>query len=572
MKDIIDYYESGGNANLSAADRAEMKKQAKRWQEDLDKEYYDNQNPVGRNQLYIILRNKADSIIGKYPTKRFVGSWLRRQMTNQVNRAAPKSAPSIQSVITSKPNELLQIDYVYFYRHLGNEPLVEDTATPAEIKVRNALFRKRYGRGKIYQGCITAIDGFSRVGYAVPIEGNINSKKAWKAFLTIRADAMKRYKTEIKKIQTDKGSEFEGAFRKGMKGLAEQHSGFYKHHYGYTGRSQTQGIVERFNGTLKRLLKRHLNFRLAKDWVTHLDKAVSNYNSNPHRVIKMAPSDVKPANYKEVKRNILDRAKRSKRFQGVVYKEGDFVRLKIYKADNRKPSFTFEKGPLYTMTKRRVYQGVYMINTVNRPSGKNSIGKAPTYSVIAKWSKESTPDWYEANQELGGTLPSGVKLPPGRIKITIPGHVLNQDSYDRGAFPRKFLKDELVRVPANSKTGNPIAARYIGPDDEPEVVEPEPVKAKAKAKPVLVYPKVKVGSKIKVRYYDTPTGSRPYTEDARKRKVGKQKQWYEGEVKKIDKDKNEYSVYFPSDKETNKLNLSDTSSKDYLKEGHGWKV
>ena len=51
----------------------------------------------------IVLKKKYPT---DYPTKRFGGAWLRRQISNQVHRTAPKSAPSIQSVIVSKPNEL----------------------------------------------------------------------------------------------------------------------------------------------------------------------------------------------------------------------------------------------------------------------------------------------------------------------------------------------------------------------------------------------------------------------------------------------------------------------------------
>ena len=87
-----------------------------------------------------------------------------------------------------------------------------------------------------------------------------------------------------------------------------------------------------------------------------------------------------------------------------------------------------------------------------------------------------------------------------------------------------------------------------------------------------MHPPLKKGSQIEVRFYDTPQGARPFTEDARKRKVGKRKTWYDGKVTKIDKDQNEYSVYFESDKETTVLNFSDTSAKDYMKEGHGWRV
>ena len=78
---------------------------------------------------------------------------------------------------------------------------------------------------------------------------------------------------------------------------------------------------------------------------------------------------------------------------------------------------------------------------------------------------------------------------------------------------------------------------------------------------------------MKVRFYSGPKGSLPFTESARKRKVGKKtKEWFAGSVKKIDLKEHEWSVYFPSDKETAVLNLSDPSADDFLKEGHGWKV
>ena len=38
MKDIITYYEDGGNSNTEAAVGTEMKRQAKKWQEILKKE------------------------------------------------------------------------------------------------------------------------------------------------------------------------------------------------------------------------------------------------------------------------------------------------------------------------------------------------------------------------------------------------------------------------------------------------------------------------------------------------------------------------------------------------------
>jgi len=302
MKDIIHYYEDGGPSDATARESAEMKRQAKDWIKMLKKEFYEEANPLGRQGMYLVLKKKANKVIGNYPTKRFVAAWLRRQVSNQVNRTAPKSAPSIQAVIVSKPNELLQIDYMYFFRHLTGDPIVgdDDDVSASVLKAHD----KKLG-GK-WQGCINAIDCFSRVGYSVPIKGTLTSKKSFRALKEIIELAKKRYGTEIKKIQTDKGSEFMKDFRKGMKDLATEHKGFYNHVFGYTGRSQTQGLVERFNGTLKRLLTRHLNRKTGSEWQKHLGKAVKNYNSNPHRVIRMAPDEVKPDNYAVVKRHILD--------------------------------------------------------------------------------------------------------------------------------------------------------------------------------------------------------------------------------------------------------------------------
>ena len=83
--------------------------------------------------------------------------------------------------------------------------------------------------------------------------------------------------------------------------------------------------------------------------------------------------------------------------------------------------------------------------------------------IIAKWSKESTPDWYEANQEEGGTLPSGVKIRDEEIDI--PGSTFDGETFARGSYGRKFVKDELVRGPMDKK-GQPIVEGKLTGKDE----------------------------------------------------------------------------------------------------------
>ena len=115
MDSIIEYYEGGGPTG-----GPEYKARAKQYIKMLKKEYYEEENPRGVQSLYFVLKAKHPDD-GEHPRdhppKRFVADWLRRQGKHQVYRQKKGKAKSIQSVITSEPNELIQVDYVYFFPH-----------------------------------------------------------------------------------------------------------------------------------------------------------------------------------------------------------------------------------------------------------------------------------------------------------------------------------------------------------------------------------------------------------------------------------------------------------------------
>ena len=464
--------------------------QSNDWIDKLKREFYDRGNSVGTSALYAAIQ-KRHPAANAYPTKRFVRAWLRRQATVQVHQRPHRKKTDIQAIITSKPNELIQVDYMYFYRHLTGEPLyAEDEMDEEEKRKFDAQQDKLKKKGVLWPGCINAVDAFSKKGYSVPIKGNINSQKAWTAMKKIIALAKRNYPNQpIKKIQTDKGSEFMLNFRRGLKGLNDQNAGEYKHVFGFEGRSQSQGLVERYNGTIKMMLRRRLAGRLGLEWKDSLDEAVKNYNSNKHSTIKMAPDDVNPGNYSQVKENILTRAKTNRRFQGIVYAVGDFVRIKIFKPKRLRPNWTYKRGPLYEMTDEdNDYAGIYMISKVNGGGGK--LHKAPTYSVVARWSKEATPDIYLG--EAGGTLPSGQdRLRGAERDVNVPGQ--GQMRWPKGSFMRKFTKDELLRVPKDDKD-KPIAQKKKelkldqldeDTDTDTEDEEEEEAAAKPQAKPAV---------------------------------------------------------------------------------------
>eukprot|EP01045_Picozoa_sp_COSAG04_P009273 COSAG04_NODE_533_length_12959_cov_8.218497_3_plen_199_part_00 len=193
---IIEYYDAGAplSTSLTRDNARDYKERSKQYKRMLKEEYYDNENPRGVQSLYNILKakNPDDGEHPKrYPPKRFVGDWLRRQGKHQVYRQKKGKAKSIQSVVVSRPNELLQVDYVYFFRNISPSVIVSDEEglTPAkkvELDKQEADFTKAFGRGKAqYRGAITAIDCFSRYAYVEPIAGPVNSASAKKAMVRI---------------------------------------------------------------------------------------------------------------------------------------------------------------------------------------------------------------------------------------------------------------------------------------------------------------------------------------------------------------------------------------------------
>eukprot|EP01045_Picozoa_sp_COSAG04_P025349 COSAG04_NODE_3311_length_2947_cov_202.139045_3_plen_323_part_01 len=322
----------------------------------LKEEYYDNENPRGVDSLYRILKaeHPDDGEHPKrYPPKRFVADWLRRQGKHQVYRQKKAKAKSIQSVIVSRPNELLQVDYIHFFRNISPSIIVSDEeglspAKKKELDKQDADFKKAFDGKAQYRGAITAIDCFSRYAYVEPIAGAVNSASAKKAMQKIIAAAEKQYGRRIERVQTDKGSEFQKDFRKFMKELHTKHPGFYRHTFGYEGRSHSQAIVERFNGTFRRMMATVLGKAvITPEWVGKHKKILKNYNATPHSTLSskyrkqdgekklIAPRDISgdedaSPTWKEVRANIVDHSITTNKKQDPVFKVGDYVRIRIF--------------------------------------------------------------------------------------------------------------------------------------------------------------------------------------------------------------------------------------------------
>ena len=200
---VMDYYKNGTQ---------DQRKKHKLWSALLDDMYDDNLNRIGMAKMYKVLQ-AANPEPGAYPTKRFIKDYLNRQHDNQVRKQPHSNNQDvIRSVITQRPNQIIMVDYLYFYWEAndlrGKGPIDDDDINDKtkQSKDNTTEVDKLFAEEKEkYRGVLVAIDVFSKYGYVEKIEGNINSEKAWKAMDNILKDANNKFGKEfgpVRIIQT----------------------------------------------------------------------------------------------------------------------------------------------------------------------------------------------------------------------------------------------------------------------------------------------------------------------------------------------------------------------------------
>ena len=104
------------------------------------------------------------------------------------------------------------------------------------------------------------------------------------------------------------------------------------------------------------------------------------------------------------------------------------------------------------------------------PEGTNKIGRPPTYSIYNAWSKQTSTQYAlpnNAGDEELGTLPSGQRRDAGAgvHRINIPSSPFHNLYFPPNAYRRRFIKDELVRVPFKME-GDKRVPIVGGPDGD----------------------------------------------------------------------------------------------------------
>jgi len=184
------------------------------------------------------------------------------------------------------------------------------------------MFLEDYAhQNKGYNGILTLVNIPSRYGVAVPIKGKNDTLRAFKDFM----EEARRNKQDVVRIESDNGGEFlNRPFEAYLKAEG------IKHTTSAPGDHRKQGIVERFNQTLRGWIERWLTEKRINNWVDVMPQILDYYNTRKHKTTGVAPAEMTEEDENDLKSAQYDATDRA-RAQINAIKPGDKVRILLHK-------------------------------------------------------------------------------------------------------------------------------------------------------------------------------------------------------------------------------------------------
>jgi len=230
----------------------------------LNDEFYTHFLFFGRDKLFNSLRDKYGE--DKSPSRRQIADWLKQQEINQIYTPSKGKGKTIKSSMTT-PNKILGMDLVNMEKF----------------------------QVKGYKYLLNAIDMSSRFLYSVALK-NKTDKEVLDGFKKIYN------KSKIKAIRSDNGSEF---INKKFVDYLEKNN--IKQILGEAGKPQSNGMIERANGSIKELIQKSIEMNENFDWAKNLNKLIDNINNSQHRITGFTPKEIQKA-FKNNDKVVLDEA------------------------------------------------------------------------------------------------------------------------------------------------------------------------------------------------------------------------------------------------------------------------
>ena len=221
---------------------------------------------------------------------------------------------------------------------------------------------KDYGpeNNRGYRYVLVTIDNFSKFGWTIPLK-NKNAQTIKDSFENILTS-----KRKPNLIETDRGKEFYNNIFQDF--LNKNNIKLYS-------RNSSYGAVfaERFNRTIRDLLKRPVFEKGESNWIDILPTITKQYNNRIHSSTKLSPKDASlKKNEGFVFKNLLDKRKKIK----PKYQINDLVRV----ADLKK---TFSKGDT-TNWSYKLYKITEIINDTMPSYRLNDLSERYNESLLRK--------------------------------------------------------------------------------------------------------------------------------------------------------------------------------------------
>ena len=256
----------------------------------LKKSYYDEDMKFGRDKLYATLKANGHKI-----TRKQVGDWLKKQALYQLDKTA--FAPKDFVVQTAhEVNAVWNIDLV------------------------------EVDGDKVVLNCI---DRFSKFAYS-----RILRNKTAKQVINALKSIFEKAKPDT--IISDNGPEFQSRETQDFLKSKDVKQFFSTPH-----QPQSNGLVERFNRTMKDMFKK-MTYQKTENKVTFtqpvLNRILKAYNNSVHSIIGMSPKEaIKPENKEKVNTmNEKHLAVGVKTVQKDDVSKGDQVRISLNKGNDKK--------------------------------------------------------------------------------------------------------------------------------------------------------------------------------------------------------------------------------------------
>ena len=247
--------------------------------------YRDSMVSKSRDGLYAAVSDKYLGI-----SRRDIQRFLNSQESYQITKPVPKKTQTF-SIISSAPNEHWQID------------LVDMTK-----------YRTRF------HFVMNIIDVFSKFVWSFPIVNKeaVTIVKNLEPLLQLFSP---------KKLQSDNGPEFKNKL---MADLCKKYNVQQIYSKSYT--SNSQGLVERFNRTMRNQLERLMNIHHTNQWINFHPQVISLYYYTHQSTNKFKPSELHFTNNADDREKALERiktqAKRPSLSHNIQrFKVGDYVRV-----------------------------------------------------------------------------------------------------------------------------------------------------------------------------------------------------------------------------------------------------